>query len=82
MGNFEPVFSTESHHKWTWEHMGHQVTALQANKTTTDQVLAACRGSQLLEVTYTHGWPFPGKISPDDLLKQVQRWEYPLLATI
>ena len=77
LGNFEPVFSTESHHKWTWEQMGHQVTALQANKTTTDQVLAACRGSQLLQVTYTHGWPFPGKISPDDLLKQVREMGIP-----
>ena len=47
LGNFKFPFSTESHHAWTWERLGHTVIRLQENSATTDQVLAACEGAQL-----------------------------------
>lgn len=73
VGNFEPVFSTESHHKWTWEKLGHQVVALQENKTTTDAILAACQGAQVLQWTHTHGWGFGGSITPEIMLEKVRQ---------
>ena len=50
LGNFKFPFSTESHHAWTWEKMGHTVVRLQENSATTDQVLAACVGAQLFQI--------------------------------
>ena len=59
VGNFEVPFSTESHHAWTWEKMGHQVIRLQENRTSEHQVMEACRNSQVFQFTHTHGWPSP-----------------------
>jgi hypothetical protein len=72
VGNFMVPFSTESHHKWTWERLGWEVTALQENTTTTDAILAACKGAQLLEITHTHGYPMGGSIPPDLMLQKVR----------
>jgi len=72
VGNFNVPFSTESHHKWTWEHMGHQVVALQENTTTTDAILAACKGAQCLQITHTHGYPMGGSVNPDLMLQKVR----------
>lgn len=62
IGNFEVVFSTESHMAWTWRKMGHEVIQLQENRTNAAQVLEACRNSDLLQWTHTHGneWNFQG----------------------
>ena len=72
VGNFDVPFSTESHHKWTWERLGWEVTPLQQNRTTTDTVLAACKGAQLLQITHTHGWGLGGSITPDLMLQKVR----------
>lgn len=72
VGNHLVPFSTESHHRWTLEHMGHQVVALQENTTTTDAILAACKGAQLLQITHTHGYPMGGSIQPEVMLQRVR----------
>ncbi len=73
IGNFDFPFSTESHHAWTWEKLGHQVVRLQENRTTTDQVLDACHGAQLLQYTHTHGWLTPGSFGLEELLRRVRQ---------
>jgi hypothetical protein len=73
IGNFSVPFSTESHHKWTWEKMGHQVVALQERNTTTDEVLRHCQGADVLQWTHTHGWGFSGSVTPFEMLVQAER---------
>jgi hypothetical protein len=72
VGNFDPAFSTESHHAWTWERLGWQVVRLQENRTTTEAILGACQGAQLLQITHTHGWNLGGQISPETMLQRVR----------
>ena len=59
LGNFDCIWSTESHHAWTWRKMGHEVIQLQENRTNEKQVLDACRESQIFQFTHTHGWNCP-----------------------
>jgi hypothetical protein len=77
IGNFQVPYSTESHHKWTWEKLGWEVVALQQQTTTTEAVLAACADAQLLQVTATHGWPLNGRISPEEMLIRVREMGIP-----
>jgi hypothetical protein len=72
VGNFSVPFSTESHHKWTWEHLGHQVVALQENRTTTDEIIAACQGAQVFQWTHTHGYSFGGTVTQDEMVKRIR----------
>lgn len=72
LGNFNVPFSTESHHAWTWEYMGHQVVKLQEGKATTEQVLAACQDAQVLQLTHTHGWGMPGQLPMEEVLRRVR----------
>lgn len=72
IGNFQVPYSTESHHLWTWRKLGHEVIALQEQTTTTEAVLAACEGAQVLQWTHTHGWPLGGRMSPEEMLIRVK----------
>lgn len=56
LGNFSVPYSTESHHKWTWERLGHTVIPVQENRMTAGQFVEACRGADLAQITHTHGW--------------------------
>ena len=69
VGNFEVPFSTESHHAWTWEHLGHEVIRLQENKTNANEVLDACRQSDVFQWTHTHTWAFSGEdnLTPENI---------------
>jgi len=71
LGNFSVPYSTESHHRWTWEKLGHQVVALQENKATTDQVVEACKDAQLFQWTHTHTWSTTGSFSPEEMLNRI-----------
>lgn len=71
LGNFGPVHSTESHHAWTFEKLGHQVIRLQENSTTTDAVVEACKGAQLFQWTHTHSWGTPGSFSTEEMLNRI-----------
>jgi hypothetical protein len=73
LGNFKFPFTTESHHAWTWERLGHQVVRLQENSATTDQVLAACEGAQIFQYTHTHGWNTPGTVPLDEMLRRIRK---------
>lgn len=77
IGNFQVNYSTESHHAATWERLGWEVVRLQQQTTTTEAVLAACRGAQALQVTATHGWPLGGQISPEAMLIRVREMGIP-----
>lgn len=72
LGNFKFPFSTESHHAWTWEQLGHTVVRLQENIATTDQVVAACVGAQILQYTHTHSWHTPGTFGVDEMLRRIR----------
>lgn len=71
LGNFGVPYSTESHHAWTWEKLGHHVTRLQEGRATTDEVLEACRGAQIFQYTHTHGWSTPGSILITEMLDRI-----------
>jgi hypothetical protein len=73
LGNFEPVHSTESHHWWTWNKLGHEVVVLQENKATTDQVVEACRdrGTSLFQWTHTHSWTTSGSMLLTEMLERI-----------
>ena len=73
LGNFKFPFSTESHHAWTWERLGHTVVRLQENSATTDQVLAACADAQIFQYTHTHGWNTPGTVPLDEMLRRIRK---------
>lgn len=72
LGNFTVPYSTESHHKWTWEKLGHEVIALNERSATTDQVVEACKSAQLFQWTHTHGWCTPGSFSEEEMVKRVK----------
>ena len=59
LGNFDVPYSTEAHHAWTWEKMGHQVVRLQENRVCEGEVLRACEqgATKIFQWTHTHGWP-------------------------
>lgn len=59
LGNHSVNFSTESHHAWTWEKLGHQVVRLQEDRASERDVLDACRGAQILQWTHTHSFESP-----------------------
>lgn len=71
LGNFDFPFSTESHHAWTWRKLGHEVIQLQENRSSTDQVVAACQGAQIFQFTHTHGWGTPGSFGLEEMLRRV-----------
>jgi len=71
VGNFGVPFSTEAHHKWTWERLGHTVVALQENQTTTDAILHACEGADLFQYTHTHGWVTAGSMYIQEMLDKI-----------
>lgn len=78
IGNFSVPFSTEAHHAWTFENrLGWEVTRLQENRTTTDEVIAACRGAQLLSWTHTHGYSFGGTVTQEEMVKRVREMGVP-----
>ncbi len=72
LGNFKFVFTTESHHAWTWRKLGHEVIQLQEGVATTDQVVDACRGAQIFQYTHTHGWSTPGTFSLEEMLRRIR----------
>jgi hypothetical protein len=71
LGNHGVPYSTESHHAWTWEKLGHQVVRLQEGKATTEDVVDACKGAAAFQWTHTHGWAMPGHIVPEEMLSRV-----------
>lgn len=73
VGNFSVPFSTESHHKWTWEQMGWEVTALQENQTSSDIIVAACQTAQVFQYTHTHGWLTGGSFGMDEALDRIRQ---------
>lgn len=56
LGNFDLPYTTESHHAWTYEKLGHQVTRLREAKTSKETILQHALNSNLFVWTHTHGW--------------------------
>lgn len=73
LGNFGVPFSTESHHAWTWEKMGHQVYRLQENRATTDEVLKVCEQADAFQWTHSHGFQTPGPILLTEMLDRIHQ---------
>jgi hypothetical protein len=77
VGNFDHPHSTESHHKWTWEKLGWEVSTLQENRTSTDAIVTACKTAQLLQYTHTHGWNTGGSYTMDEAIEKVREMGVP-----
>jgi len=60
IGNFDVPYTTENHHKRTYEKLGHEVTTLREGKTNGDIIINELRGKDLLVFTHTHGWHTEG----------------------
>lgn len=73
LGNFGVNFSTESHLKYSWEKLGHQVVGLQEGRASTDQVLAACQDAQIFQWSHTHSWLTNGSVSVDEMVERLHR---------
>ena len=73
LGNFREPYSTENDLAWTLRDMGHEVVEAQEDGTTTEEILAACHGIDLLVYIRTHGWHTPGRMSLDDLWEALRR---------
>ena len=77
LGNFQVRFSTESHHAWTWEKLGHQVIRLQENQVTTEAVVDACRQADLFQWTHTHSFATVGRWSLLDMVQKIRELKIP-----
>lgn len=77
VGNFQHPFTTESHHKWTWEQLGWEVSCLQENRTSTDAIIEACKSAQLFQYTHTHGWNTGGSFTLDETLNKIREMGIP-----
>jgi hypothetical protein len=71
LGNHSVPFSTESHHCWTFEKMGHEVIRLQEGKATTEDVVDACKNAKVFSWVHTHGWPMPGRMVPEEMFNRI-----------
>jgi len=60
LGNFDVPYSTESHHKWTYEKLGHEVIALREAETPIETIRQHALSSDLFVWTHTHNWITPG----------------------
>jgi hypothetical protein len=58
IGNHEPSFSTETHHRKTFESMGHEVIQFQENKTSTSAIIRYLRANKVDMLYWTHTHSF------------------------
>jgi len=74
LGNLRPEHSTENDLVWSLRDLGYQVTTFQEDEDTTEHILRDCIDSNvaLLIFVSTHGWKTPGRLSLDDLWKELQ----------
>ena len=56
IGNFDVGYSTESHHKRTFEKLGHEVITFQENRTNVREIIERSGQIDMLYWTHTHGW--------------------------
>jgi hypothetical protein len=72
LGNFRPEHSTENDLLWTLRDMGYPTIPFQEDKDRTEEILEGCRDVALLIYVHTHGWTTPGKLSLDELWKELR----------
>lgn len=68
VGNFDVSYTSETHHANTLEALGHTVTRLQENRTTTDDVLHHSQVASLLVWVHTHTFKTGGSMTVDRVL--------------
>lgn len=77
IGNFDIDYTTETHHKKTFEKLGHEVITFQENKCDINDILREATNSDMLYWTHTHGW----KVGTDEqvvfLLSELKRLGIP-----
>jgi hypothetical protein len=79
LGNFKFTFSSETHHVKSLKSLGHQVTCLQENKNTSEDVLRAALNSDLFVWVHTHGWQTPGSLSMEEVLSRLKERGIPTM---
>lgn len=64
IGNFVTT-STETHHKKTFEKLGHTVIPFQENRTSVAEIMQEAVNADMLYYTHTHGW----RVDTDEKIK-------------
>jgi hypothetical protein len=77
LGNFRVDYSSESHHAKTLESLGHEIIKLKESETTSEVVLENAKQSDLFIWIHTHGWPTPGRLTMQDVLLKLKRYQIP-----
>ena len=77
LGNFKVDYSSETHHAWALEALGHQVVRLQEPRATAGQILAEALKSDVFVWVHTHGWNTAGI---EDVLTQLRGERIPVVA--
>lgn len=74
LGNLRPEHSTENDLVWSLRDLGYPVTTFQEDEDRTEDILRDCIAQRvaLLIYVHTHGWSTPGRMSLDDLWKELQ----------
>jgi hypothetical protein len=72
LGNFRPEHSTENDLLWTLRDMGYPTIPFQEDEDRTEEILEGCRDVALLIYVHTHSWATPGKLSLDELWKELK----------
>lgn len=66
IGNFDVDYTTETHHKKTFEKLGHTVIPIQENRTSIQQIEIASYGVDMVYWTHTHSFridPHPAQVA-------------------
>lgn len=79
LGNFRVDYSTESHHVKTLQSLGHKVTKLQETQAKSEEIYEAAKKSDLFVWVHTHGWKTPGRLTMNNVLKQLNNSGIPTM---
>lgn len=77
IGNFDVDYSTESHHKKTFEKLGHQVITFQENRTHVLDILAKAMYCDMVFWTHTHGWRIGSDADVRRMLRDLKEAKIP-----
>lgn len=79
LGNFNVNFTSESHHANSLKSLGHSVTRLQEQRSTSQDILRAALTSDLFVWVHTHGWKTPGEIGMEAVLAKLKEKGVPTM---
>lgn len=80
IGNFsDATYTTENHHKKTFEKLGHTVIPFQENRTNINDIIAQVDNADMLYWTHTHSWRLG---SDEDIIKMLSIFKEKNIPTV